>query len=538
MIPFHPFPPETSSVPSPAKFTYPFCYEPHPLCLKAADLVREYLRGKAEWQDELSGGKMLGVLVVQKGEERGFLAAFSGTLDGKTRHEFFVPPVFDLMEPGCYFQTEQESISALNRQIEELRREIRPNPLAEEAERAIEEARLLMVNAKIRRDELRKSLSPEELETRKEGFTRESQFLKGELRRTKHYWNLRLREADQPSQLLHQRIHALEEERLRRSQSLQQWLFSQMSFLNAKGEKRGLIDIFAPSLPPSGAGDCCAPKLLQFAYQQGLKPLCMAEFWVGISPREEIRTDGCFYPSCRSKCLPILTYMMEGLVVDDNPLESYQSSLESRLRLIYRDSDLLVVSKPEGMLSVPGKTGVPDVFSAMKSLFPDEQGLMIAHRLDMDTSGLILLAAHEEYYHQLQTLFLKRQVKKTYLALLENPMPIGLEGIIELPLRPDYEDRPRQRVDEKKGHKALTRYHILDNVEGHALVALYPETGRTHQLRVHMAHPSGLGNPILGDRLYGKAGERLMLHAFRLQFWGKEFTDLPPFVTLKKEYKI
>ena len=251
----------------------------------------------------------------------------------------------------------------------------------------------------------------------------------------------------------------------------------------------------------------------------------MAEFWVGASPHDEIRTDGHFYPACRSKCLPILTFMMEGLQVDENPLQQYEETLEAQLRIVHQGSDFIVISKPSGMLSVPGRNALPSVLSLMKARYPQATGPMIVQRLDMDTSGLMAIALTDEAYHRLQTLFARHQVRKTYLALLEKPMREGLEGTVRLPLGADYTDRPRQRVDMLHGRSAVTRYRILRNIGGHALAALQPETGRTHQLRVHCAHGQGLDNPIVGDRLYGTAGGRLMLHAWRLSFAGMTFQD-------------
>ena len=510
---------------APPRFTYPFCYEPHPLCLAAAEEVRHYLSSHPEWQQELSEGKMLGVLVVTNGETKGFLAAFSGTLDCKTQHEYFVPPVFDLMKPECHFQKEQERISAINHRIAELQSMIVPSGISSEAERAIHLAQDRMHKAKMQRDALRCTLSADELQVCQDDLIRQSQFLKAELKRTKDFWTQKVREAEKANDTIRQQIELLQVERQKRSQVLQQWLFGQINFLNAKGERKGVRDIFENALPPSGAGDCCGPKLLQYAYLHNLHPLCMAEFWIGASPREEIRTDGNFYPACRNKCLPILTFMMEGLQVDENPLLQYEEALEAQLRIVYQGCDYIVISKPSGMLSVPGRDALPSVFSLIKTRYPQASGPMIVHRLDMDTSGLMAIALTDEAYHRMQNLFTKHQVKKTYLALLQKPMQEGLEGTVRLPLRPDYADRPRQRVDIQYGHRAITYYHVLRNIDGHALVAMQPETGRTHQLRVHCAHIQGLNNPIVGDRLYGIPDKRLMLHAWRLSLMGMTFQD-------------
>ena len=523
---FHPLPDAVSEIPSPACFTYPFCYTPHRLCVVAADEVRSYLQTRPEWRAELSQGKMLGVLVVQRGNERGFLAAFSGTLDGATRHDYFVPPVYDCMEPDGHFQTEQACISALNRCIEEDERRITVPKEHEQARLALEQAKAKMQEARQRRNHLRTTLSAEELAEVEPELIRESQFLKAEFKRLQRMWQQRISEAEEPNMELRKKIAQMEQERKRRSMALQEWLFKQYSFLNAQGERRNLLDIFSPSYPPGGAGDCCAPKLLQAAYEASYTPLCMAEFWVGNSPADELRAEGNFYPSCRSKCLPILGHMLKGLSVEANPLAEVHEDLLKRIRVLHQEDDFLVMSKPSGLLSVPGKEYVPSVLDFVRGHYPQATGPLIVHRLDMDTSGLMVVALNDAAYHRLQGLFLQRKVLKTYLAILEKPMSPGSSGEITLPLAPDIQDRPRQKVDYTHGKESHTTYRVLDNVDGHALVALTPHTGRTHQLRVHCAHPSGLDNPIVGDRLYGKAADRLMLHAAKLAFGDYEFTDL------------
>ena len=513
----HPLPPEAAGIPSPLQFTFPFCYTPHPLCVCAANQVRRYLTSRPEWHDELQRGKMLGVIVVERQGERGFLAAFSGTLDGRTCHEYFVPPVFDLMAPGCYFQEEEAAISDINRRIKALQAELRPSPLRDEMEQAIAAHQQLMQQSKAERDRLRQTLPAEELEQRMPELIRQSQHQKAELRRLRQHWEARITADEAPLRQTEAEVAQLRQERQRRSQALQQWLFGQFAFLNAKGEEAALPELFAPATPPAGAGECCAPRLMQAAYREGLRPICMAEFWVGASPADEVRLDGHYYPACRSKCRPILRHMLQGLSVEPNPLLTDGERLLAQLRIIHEGEDMVVVSKPAGLLSVPGKDDQPNVQDEMRRRYPEATGPLIVHRLDMDTSGLMLIALTDQRYHQLQQLFLERRIHKVYHALLERPMPIGQEGDICLPLRPDIDDRPRQMVDPIHGKPALTHYRVIGQHDGHAFVELSPHTGRTHQLRVHCAHPQGLGNPIVGDRLYGKPGQRLMLHAYSLK---------------------
>ena len=322
------------------------------------------------------------------------------------------------------------------------------------------------------------------------------------------------------------------------SQDLQLWLFHQYQLLNARGETKDLVDIWQEyynrpklrekfPLPPGGTGDCCAPKLLQYAYQQGLKPVCMAEFWWGSSTKEEVRQHLNYYPACRGKCMPILTWMLQGLEVDPNPEQ--QSFQKMEIPVVFEDEWLLVVDKPSGMLSVAGRVEQYSVETVMQERYPDSK---VAHRLDMGTSGLLIVAKTTEVYRSLQEQFIKHQVKKKYVALLEVRGKRGevreMSGTISLPLRPDPMNRPRQMVDMEHGKRAVTDYEFLStpptSLTSHPspltsnFVALYPQTGRTHQLRIHCAHPDGLGWPIVGDELYGTKGERLMLHAAEIWF--------------------
>jgi tRNA pseudouridine32 synthase/23S rRNA pseudouridine746 synthase len=302
------------------------------------------------------------------------------------------------------------------------------------------------------------------------------------------------------------------------SQELQLWLFHQYQLLNAHGEKKDLVAIWQSyytreklrrkfPLPPGGTGDCCAPKLLQYAYQKGLHPVCMAEFWWGAPTKEEVRQHLNYYPACRGKCKPILTWMLQGLDVDPNPeLLGFQ---HMEIPVVYEDDALLVVNKPSGMLSVPGRIEDYSVEAVMRERYPDS---IVVHRLDMGTSGLLIVAKNGESYRILQQQFIRHEVKKKYVALLEHSGEGS--GSICLPMRPDPMNRPRQVVDMNHGKRAATRYEFI----GNRLVALWPETGRTHQLRIHCAHPDGLANPIVGDELYGTRGQRLCLHAAEIWF--------------------
>ena len=451
----HTFQTPIKNIPLPEKFTYPFHYTPHPLCIAAAEEVQSYLQTRTEWHEELQKGKMFGVMIVQNTiGEIGFLAAFSGNLAGSNHHNYFVPPVYDLLNPDGYFKEEEAQISALNQLIR---------------------------------------------------TTEENQ---GELHQA----------------CTESTIESLKEERKQRSIALQQWIFHQFRLLNARNEVQDIYQIFEETThrnPPAGTGECAAPKLLQHAYSNGFKPLAIAEFWWGESPKGEIRRHGYYYPACRHKCEPILNFMLQGLEVEPNPL-LISNTDATQLETVYEDEYLLVVNKPAGMLSVPGKTGQASVLTMLQERHPDATGPLLVHRLDMDTSGLLLAAKDKDTHAELQKQFEGRSVKKRYVALLEG-IPQGKEakGFIRLPMRPDYDNRPLQMVCFEYGKPAVTRYEILSTETSpnpRTRIAYYPETGRTHQLRVHSAHPDGMNCPIVGDPLYGQPSNRLYLHAERLEF--------------------
>ena len=507
----------------PEKFTYPFHYTPHPLCVAAAGEVGRYLSTKGEWQGELRKGKMFGVLIVRTGEgEVGYLAAFSGILAGKNRHTYFVPPVYDVQEPDGFFRIEEEQISGINRRIEELQADVRykdcKQRLADEtilAGQVLDDIRGRMKAAKVERDRLRSTVTRVDSEQ----LIRESQFQKAELKRQKQYWKDHLASLQAEVEVFETEIERLKAERKTRSAALQQWLFKQFRMLNARGEERDLCNLFKDTVqktPPAGAGECAAPKLLQYAYRNGWQPLAMAEFWWGDSPKNEIRRHGYYYPACKGKCGPILKHMLQGLHVEKNPLET-DMHRGTELEIMYEDEWLSVVNKPAGMLSVPGKSDIDSVYGRVRRMYPEATGPMVVHRLDMATSGLILIAKTKEVHQNLQAQFKNRTVCKRYVAWLDGIVE-KKEGHIELPLRPDPEDRPRQGVDAVHGKPAVTDYTVLHYDSGRTFISFIPKTGRTHQLRVHSAHPLGLNAPIVGDELYGRKADRLYLHAEYLGF--------------------
>ena len=513
-----------SQITLPEKFTYPFHYTPHPLSVMAAKEVQAYLHTRKDWESDLEQGKMFGVLIVQAPiGEIGYLAAFSGILAGKNLHDYFVPPVYDLQQPEGFFRIEEDRISAINTHIKELEADTKytenKQRLADatlQAKQAIENFQTGMETARLKREERRRN-NPDEAE--QAALIRESQFQKAELKRLKQQWNNRIATIQTDTDTFERKIEQLKTERKTRSAALQQQLFEQFRLLNNRGEVRDLCDIFkdtAQKVPPAGAGECAAPKLLQYAYLHQLKPIAMAEFWWGRSPKAEIRHHGYFYPACKGKCEPILKHMLQGLEVEDNPL-SKDHHRETHLEIVYEDDWLLVVNKPEGMLSVPGKTDMDSVYQRLKNRYPEATGPLIVHRLDMATSGLLLAAKTKEVHQNLQAQFKNRTIKKRYSAILDGLITTD-KGTISLPLCLDPQDRPRQIVSEEYGKPAITNYQVLERKQNKTRIAFYPLTGRTHQLRVHAAHPQGLNTPILGDELYGKKADRLYLHAEYLEF--------------------
>ena len=533
----------------PEKFTYPFHYTPHPLCVLAAEEVKAYIASRKEWQEELASGKMFGVLIVQtdngitNNEENqiGYLAAFSGNLGGKNLHPYFVPPVYDLLQPEGFFKIEEEQISAINIRIRELENSSsylgskeKWKIETEQAKAVLNQAKAELKMAKEAR-EIRRQSSPELSEEEQASLIRESQYQKAEYKRLEKEWKKRLEELETEVRHFDIEIERLKTERKERSAALQRKLFEQFRMLNAQGEVKDLYTIFEQTVqkvPPAGAGECALPKLLQYAYLHQLKPLAMAEFWWGDSPKNEIRHHGYYYPSCKGKCEPILQHMLQGLEIDENPLLNPVHE-EEELEIVFEDEWLLVVNKPAGMLSVPGKAEDRDsVYHRLKKKYPEATGPMIVHRLDMATSGLLLVAKTKKVHQDLQAQFANRSIKKRYVAVLDGIVLSERTGRIELPLCLNPLDRPRQIVSKEYGKEAITEYKIISESEKiidesersineprkYTRIVFYPLTGRTHQLRVHAAHPEGLGCPILGDELYGKKADRLYLHAEYIEF--------------------
>ena len=537
----------------------PLDYEPHPLCIQACREVQEMLARREDWQEEIARGKMFGVLIVEnvktdtdvpkrgypaadsEAPKWGYLAAYSGQIGGRSDWEDFVPAVFDYLQPDGYFKTHEAEISRINQSISHLEKDERMKEartlirqLQEERKRTIAAYQEKMKEAKAKRDSRRKAGNLSEAEEAE--MIRESQFMKAELHRLKKSLSEKTA-LETEFEDYQENILRLKQLRKQLSDALQQWLFSQFRMQNQEGESKDLLEIFRDEalkeypqaaiatsriaalkmVPPAGSGECCEPKLLQYAYQHGYKPLQMAMFWWGENPKEEIRHHLQFYPACNGKCKPILHWMLPASTFEP---EAINLSIYDKVETLYEDREIAVIHKPEGLLSVPGKDAAqPSVYALMRRKYPEATGPLIVHRLDMATSGVLLIAKTEFAYHRLQQAFLNHQIQKKYVAIISGK-DIPEKGIISLPLMPDYLDRPRQIVDHEQGKEAITEYEVLEPVDdSHLRIALYPKTGRTHQLRVHCAHQEGLNAPILGDPLYGnEKAARLHLHAEEITF--------------------
>ena len=527
---------DVSSISLPERFTFPFYYDPHPLALVAAKELQDYLSVQTDFThdfgiDGVGVGKMFGVLIVRNAEnELGYIQAFSGMMSSQTVVNGFAPPLYDILDPESYFQKKTRVLALLTEAIQSL--QIDPSRQSMKTQYELIETNYYQKfkeqkakhksdkrARKLIREEKQNNIPEEEykfLLTHHKQESLNAQFL---LKSYGEYIDQELALAKVKYLTSSIKLDALKQKRKSKSNALQQWLFDQYNFLNISGEKRNVIDIFrnrVVDVPPSGTGDCAAPKMLQYAFSNGLNPVAMAEFWWGKSPNSEVRKHGNFYSACRGKCEPVLGHMLQGIDVDPNPFLTNQA-LGKILETIYEDEYICVINKPTEFLSGPGKYVTDSVQERMKDKYPESTGPLIVHRLDMSTSGLLVIGKTKEIYTQLQLQFVKRTVKKRYIALLDGVVTND-KGYIDLPLQLDINNRPYQKVEYEFGKSARTRFEVIERKAGKTKIYFYPVTGRTHQLRVHAAHVDGLNAPIVGDDLYGVKGDRLHLHAESITF--------------------
>ncbi|PZR19791.1 MAG: RNA pseudouridine synthase [Flavobacterium psychrophilum] len=528
-----------SGIALPERFTFPFLYEPHPLTKIAAEELQHYLEsltdldhnfGLKEDQEGLVIGKMFGVLVVQDSKGKlGYLSAFSGKLADSNDHPKFVPPVFDMLLEDSFFLKEQYILNSINDEVKAIEADQKYQSLKADLESFILQAaketeifkKQLKINKAYRKDlrDRRKNIISEEDYNRFDAYLiRFSHYDNHQFRLLTEKWKLKLEEAQAAVAAYADRIETLKKERKEKSAALQLQLFEQYSFLNKDSKTKSLQAIFGNTVfgkPPAGAGECATPKLLQYAFLHGYKPLAMAEFWWGSPPKSEIRQHKQFYPACNGKCKPILEHMLEGIETDENPF-LINIGEGKELKIIYEDDSFVVVNKPDDLLSVPGILINDSVYTRLKYLLNGIEPLII-HRLDQATSGLLVVAKTKDAHKDIQKQFLKRTVNKRYSAVLSKVIPED-GGEIKLPLRGDLDNRPRQLVCFDFGKKAHTTWKAIERTATTTKVHFWPHTGRTHQLRMHAAHELGLNAPIVGDDLYGTAANRLHLHAAYLEF--------------------
>ena len=539
MLHFQHFKKDISGIEIPDKFTFPFYYEPNLLAKIAAKELQEYLEKQTEFKHEFgikdstaknALGKMFGVLVVKNTDgDLGYLASFSGKLADESLPNKFVPPIFNMRTQGSFYEQGEKEIEKIGGKIQQLKKDknyllnkklLKKHTEYVKKDLAIQRKKMRTSKhlRKHQKKEARLRLDDKSFEVFTKILIQESfndQFFYRELQ---EYYEDKIKKIKKSLLLFENTIEEHIRNRKKISKTIQNTLFEKYQFLNQQKEQKGLLDIFdnASARPPAGSGDCCAPKLLQYAFQHRLIPVVMAEFWWGISPNSAIRKHKNFYPSCQSRCKPILRHMLEGVQMDENLLLKNLSESVA-LKIVFEDDDLIIVNKPPEFLSVPGKEIKDSVYTRIKQKYPSVTGPIIVHRLDMSTSGILVLTKTKEANKILQQQFIKRTVKKKYVALLSGKVS-EKKGTITLPLRLDLDDRPRQLVDFKNGKTAKTNWTIISENNTHTRIHFYPVTGRTHQLRVHAAHKDGLNLPIIGDDLYGTKQDRLYLHAEFIEF--------------------
>ncbi|MGF1756072.1 pseudouridine synthase [Vibrio makurazakiensis] len=517
---------DVSDIQLPERFTFPYYYSPHRICEIALNEVQEQLLKSGVSQNSI--GNMFGILVVEnEAKQLGYLLAHSGELHLTTSQTeafvpLFVPQVFNESAFAMSSKPLKAKIAAANLKLKEHQKHIVDNDNLNKLEqlRILSEAKLKQMQdataegkklRKQRRKEAEGSLDPAALTQLISDLGNESSREKRELKALKLENQLSLQNLESEINTEQEALDALTHKVTHLQTELESLRLQHFQFSNKVQEQKSLHELLAGQPALTGTGECCAPKLLNYAYLNKLKPIAMVEFWWGLPPKAEIRQHGNLYPVCQSKCFEILEYMLEGVALEDNPL-IVTPSIGKKFEVVYQDDVMIVVNKPAEFLSVPGKFIEDSVYTRIKAQFPEATGPLIVHRLDMSTSGLLVLALTPETNKNIQQQFINRTVEKRYTALLDGKVE-GDSGIITLPLAGDINDRPRQLVCYENGRHAETKWQVIERTNNQTKVHLYPKTGRTHQLRVHCAHPQGLGVPITGDDLYGFKLNRLHLHA-------------------------
>jgi len=550
-VQIHRYTQSVDQIPLPELFNYPFYYDPHPLTRLAAESLQQMLVDQDGWshnfgldpdKEGLIIGKMFGVMVVKDTHgQLGWIAAVSGKLGGRNDIPGLVPPIYDMLKDEGFYKGRELEINAETDKLQAILTDEKYLTLVNEqvatkaqSEKETSEARQTFNRGRKQRKKIRKTavetLSESDYADLHASHKKESLHQQHEVKRITYEWNKKLKVIQEALSPYLTQISTIKSKRKEMSNALQHRLFDQYHFLNRAGETKSVIEVFKPTsyeIPPSGAGECAAPKLLQYAFAHELKPVCMGEFWWGSPPKSAVRKHKNYYPACRGKCEPILSHMLEGLPMDDNPLLNGPEPGKV-IETIYEDESFAVINKPHELLSVPGKSIEESVYLRMKQAYPQSNSPLIVHRLDMSTSGIMLIAKTKAAHKHLQKQFLKKTIKKQYIALLDGEL-LQTGGEINLPIRVDLDDRPRQLVCYQHGKKAQTLYKVLEVRDGKTRIQYTPVTGRTHQLRIHSAHIDGLGLPIVGDDLYGVRADRLYLHAAYIELKHPETEELVEF---------
>lgn len=514
---------EVNSLTLPNNFDYPYNYTPNSIAKIAAKELQEYLKTQTDFSHDFgldttdnknASGKMFGVLVVKNSKGvLGYLAAFSGKISESTTYNYFVPPVYDDLNKQNILLKVKEKHKQINQVLDNLKNSAPYLTTKKQYLKKKLQHESLIIDEQTKIKERRK-------ERKKQGKQHNQLNINEEfyIREYEVYLNNKVASLKKEYTEYNQQIIQLEEELIAVSASGKQQILKQYLFLNAKNETKNLLDIFNDSAQniPSNSGDCCIPKLLQYAFSHNLTPICMAQFWWGKPLTTAVRKHKYYYTACTTKCKPILNHMLKGLNINENPL-LVQLQEKKELKIIFEDDSLMVINKPCGLLSVPGKEIQDSVYVRIKKMFPNATGPLVVHRLDMATSGILLIAKDIEVYKALQVQFVNRVIKKRYVALLDGILP-NKKGEINLPLRVDLNDRPKQLVCNDHGKPARTKWEVIEVNNNKTKVYFYPITGRTHQLRVHAAHNLGLNTAIIGDDLYGASSDRLHLHAEKIGF--------------------
>jgi len=516
-------------------FPSPFNKIPHPLAVEGSLILKKHLQAQTTWVhdfDALDGGKMFGVLVYRDDQNQiAYLFAYSGMLAGEWEQPGFVSPVFDVAERKVFLPRGEKALDDYTAQIETLlsatefvELEASFKFLMGEKLRALVELKEKHAIQKTIRRKNRldaNELTPGEQKKILLAASLESQRDRREKRDITALWDKKILAVKMQLNIFLEKIEKLKQARGDLSRRLHEQVFDGYQLKNSLDEIVAMNALFTEAMPPGGAGDCAAPKLIQYANLNGIKPLAIAEFWWGVSPASGIRHHGEFYPACRGKCHPILPFMMQGLPVESQEILGDNIMDSDEPKPVYEDADIVIVNKPCGLLSIPGKEVKDSVLTRLQKRYPNASGPLLVHRLDLATSGLLLAAKNKETHKALQEQFIKRQIQKRYVALLNVTTESQVEndkGVINLPLRVDINDRPRQLVCYSHGKSAFTEWEVISREKDKVRVSFYPVTGRTHQLRLHAAHKNGLNAPIIGDTLYGFPAERLFLHAAYLSF--------------------